>query len=84
MFNSTCSQRMTATSTPYGSAGHEPVPTSRQAIGDPAVPSVTQHLYPLTQSLSSPQGAPVPPLPGMHEVVLIVSTPFSCAAQAVE
>jgi hypothetical protein len=44
MFDSTCSQRMTATSTPYGSAGHEPVPTSRQAIGDPAVPPVTQHL----------------------------------------
>jgi hypothetical protein len=36
------------------------------------------------QSLSVPQGAPVPPLPGMHDVVLIVSTPLLCAEQALE
>jgi hypothetical protein len=36
------------------------------------------------QSLSTPQGAPVPPLPGMHEVVLIVSTPLAYAPQALE
>ncbi len=60
------------------------MPTLRQAMGEPAAPPVTQHLYPLMQSVSLPQGAPVPPLPGMHDVVLIVSTPLSCAEQAVE
>jgi hypothetical protein len=36
------------------------------------------------QSVSWPHGTPAPPLPGMHEVVLMVSTPLAWAEQAVE
>ncbi len=60
------------------------MPTFRQAMGEPTVPPVTQHLYPLMQSVSLPQGAPAPPLPGMQDVVLMVSMPLACAEQAVE
>jgi hypothetical protein len=44
-------------------------------MGEPTVPPVTQHLKPVAQSVSTPQGTPAPPLPGIHNIVAIVSTP---------
>ena len=67
-----------------GSAGHWlPAATWRQAIGEPTAPPVTQHLNPVAQSVSWPQGEPEPPFPVMHEVVGVMSTPFCWALHAV-
>jgi hypothetical protein len=60
------------------------VATCVQAIGEPTAPPAVQHLNPVRQSPSAPQGAPAPPLPGMHVRVSTVSTPRRCALQALE